>query len=457
MNPFVDGFELQRDFYQTGCTRNVKWRLDQLEKLRSELKKHEPAMMDALWEDFRKPPFETFLTETAALMQEIKWLKRNLLRWSRPARVPTNLPNLPGRSRIYHEPYGQSLIIGSYNYPFLLTLKPLISSLAAGNTAMVKPSELVVNSSALMREMLETCFTPEYVKVVEGGVEESSNLLELPFQKVFFTGSSRVGKIVMKAAAEHLSHLTLELGGKSPALILRDADLEKAAQRIAWGKFINAGQTCIAPDYVLIHEEDADIFLSYLSAQLKRMYGQQPLNSLHYASIVNQHHFQRLKALVDQSSVFYGGSFDSETKRISPTILYPCAISEPVMQEEIFGPLLPVITYRDDDEALNIIQSHEVPLAFYLFSRSSHAVKKWFSMVSFGGGCVNDVVMHIGNPNLPFGGRGSSGMGKYHRQAGLEEFSHSRSVLIHSNWFEPYFKYPPYTRAKLRIMRTILK
>lgn len=413
-------------------------------------------MNEAVFLDLRKSSLEFQMTEIASILHEIEWISAKLRKWTRPVPVRTNLVNLPGRSRVLIEPYGNSLIIGTWNYPFLLNVKPAVSALAAGNPVIIKPSEFSPNSSKILAEIIAASLPAEWCSVVGGGVQEVIELLKLPFDKIFFTGSSEVGKIIMRAAAENLPSLTLELGGKSPAFVLPDAAQPVTARRITWGKFLNAGQTCIAPDFILVHESVAKELIDHLAAQVLSMFGQDPSQSPAFGRIVDQRHFDRLVSMIDGRKTVIGGTHNRNDLYISPTILYPVSFSDPVMQEEIFGPVLPVIPYRDIQEAVNLVKSMTKPLALYVFTQSSRARDTILTSISFGGGCVNDTVVHIANPHLPFGGVGSSGSGRYHGKAGILEFSNQKSVMYKATWIDPFIRYPPYTHWKEKILRKLL-
>jgi aldehyde dehydrogenase (NAD+) len=351
---------------------------------------------------------------------------------------------------------GTSLIIGTWNYPYLLTLKPAVSSFAAGNTIILKPSEHSPASAQAIQEVVKSVFPEDWFRVVLGGIPEVTELLTLPFDKIFFTGSTRVGKIVMKAAAENLSSLTLELGGKTPALVLKDYPRNVTARRLVWGKCLNAGQTCIAPDYVLVDQAVAGELVDQIRSEIRHLFGEDPSTSDSYARIVDENHFCRLIGLIDRDKVVAGGQSDQVSRYISPTVLYPCSFDDPVMQEEIFGPVLPIIPYSDLDLTLKKLKSQPKPLAFYVFTKNKQMADSILGQIPFGGGCCNDTILHIANPNLPFGGVGPSGMGRYHGKAGFEEFSHRKSVLKKSVLIDPWFRYPPYTKLSNRIIRKLM-
>lgn len=449
-------FERQKQYFLAGNTRDIKHRIDSIRSLGNELTRHEKQINEAVFLDLRKSSFELFSTEIAGILHEIKWISAKLRKWTRPIAIRTNLVNLPGHSRVLIEPYGNTLIIGTWNYPFLLTVKPAVSALAAGNPVIIKPSEFSSHSSHILAEIIASALPPELCSVVEGGVLEVTELLKLPFDKIFFTGSTNVGKIVMRAAAENLSSLTLELGGKSPVFVLPDAVQPVTAKRIVWGKFLNAGQTCIAPDFILVHESVAENLIDNLAAQVLLMFGPDPSKSVAFGRIVDQRHFDRLISMIDEKNTVIGGIHNRNDLFISPTVLYPVSFSDPIMKEEIFGPILPVIPYSNLQDAVNLVRSLPKPLSLYVFNQSGKERDSIISNISFGGGCVNDTVMHIANPHLPFGGVGPSGYGRYHGKAGILEFSNQKSMIYKATWIDPFIRYPPFTGFKEKILRKLL-
>jgi len=447
----------QQRFFLEGRTRPLTFRKEQLQLLKRALRDSEQRLMEAIEADFGKSRYETYQTELAMIYHEINLVLRRLDRWASKKRVSTNLANFPGRSYLLPEPLGTVLIIGAWNYPYQLTLVPLVSAMAAGNTAIVKPSELPAQTSRAMAEILNAIFPPEYVLVQEGGVPETTELLQHRFDKIFFTGSTAVGRIVAQAAAKHLTPVTLELGGKSPVFVLPDADLRRTAQRIVWGKFLNAGQTCIAPDYVLVDQAIEAALVQDLKEEIEARFGRDGSSSEAYVRIIHQRHFERLLSLIDPRKVVCGGTSDRERLFLAPTLMKGVSFSDSVMTEEIFGPLLPVISYHGLDEAIASVKSRPKPLALYIFTRDGGAADRILSDLSFGGGSVNDTVTYISNSALPFGGVGESGMGKYHGEAGFREFSHVKSILKRSLWFEPSLKYPPYTPFKMKLLRFLME
>ncbi|RCU42812.1 aldehyde dehydrogenase [Chryseobacterium lacus] len=444
----------QKVFFATHKTKNVSYRIQQLEKLKSVLQEHEEMLYEAIHQDFGKSRFDTFTTEISLVLNDIEYFFKNLKRLSKPRKVATNLANIPGRSRIYFEPLGNVLVIGAWNYPYQLSLSPMVAAIAAGNTCIIKPSEVAANTMVAMAKIINENFDPELLHVAQGGVEETTEILQLKFDKIFFTGSTRVGKIVYEAAAKHLTPIVLELGGKSPAIVTESADFQIAAKRIVWGKFLNGGQTCVAPDYVLVNEKIKDKFLEYLRSYIQQ-FNYQP-DSEHYTRIINEKNFDRLVQLIDPEKIYTGGNHDRSRLFIEPTILHNISWDDKMMEEEIFGPILPVLTYPYFREALTEIQSREKPLAAYLFTNKEDEKKLFTSLVSFGGGCINDVIMHLSNPHLPFGGVGNSGMGHYHGRFSFETFSHQKAVLHRKWWGEPNLKYPPYSENKLKWIKRLL-
>jgi aldehyde dehydrogenase (NAD+) len=444
----------QRKYFNEGGTRNPKSRKAALKKLMNILKSSEARLNEAIMADFGKSEFDAYTSELSMIYSEIRFQLRHLKGFSRARRARTNVANKPGRYYVVPEPLGCSLIIGAWNYPYQLTLVPLIDAIAAGCTCILKPSEMAPATSKLLAELLNGNFPNEYVYVAEGGADVASALLALKFDKIFFTGSTRVGKIVYEAAAKNMTPVTLELGGKSPVFVTADANLEIAAKRIVWGKFLNAGQTCVAPDYVYVEEDVLPQFISLLKAQISfNKYGD---GSNNYTRIINERHFDRILGLIDPSKVVFGGGSNRSTLFIEPTIMSGVTWDDAVMQEEIFGPVLPLLTFKDLDDAIETVRSKERPLAAYVFSSRKSEQKAVIEGLSFGGGCVNDVVMHMVNENVPFGGVGASGIGSYHGRAGFDCFTHHKTIL-RKGYFETSLKYPPYSANHFRAIRRILK
>jgi len=445
----------QRDFFNANVTKDLHFRAEQLSKLKSLLQANEKRLFEAIYADFRKGEFETYATELGILYGDIGVALKKMRRWSRQKRVLTNLPNMPARSFIVPEPYGVCLIIGAWNYPYQLSFAPAIAALAAGNTVILKPSELSAHTSALMAELINNSFDPGVFRVIEGGVPETTALLKEKFDKIFFTGSVPVGNIVYQAAAKNLTPVTLELGGKSPAFVFADTNLDVTAKRLVWGKFLNAGQTCIAPDYVLVENKIKEKFLNAIKTQIDEF--RYSFENNNHIQIINERNFDRLVNLIDHTKIIYGGEHNRDERYISPTILNDLDFSHPVMDDEIFGPILPVIGFDDLEKVIAEVKNRPKPLACYVFTKSKQLRKKILYEISFGGGAINDTIMHISNPRLPFGGVGHSGTGSYHGEAGFRTFSHYKSVMYKPFRFEPNLKYPPYTEGKMKWLKRFLK
>lgn len=444
-------FEAQRRFFETGRTRPRAFREAQLRAFLAAIQRHEERIDEALREDLRKPPFEAWTTETSILLGETKHALTHLKRWMTPVRTFTPIVAQPARSAVHAQPLGPTLILGAWNYPVHLSLAPLIPAIAAGNVAIVKPSELAPASSSVVAEILHSTFSPDYIACVEGGVETSQSLLELPFAHYFYTGGTRVGKIVAKAAAEHLARCTLELGGKSPCIVSSKAHLEVAARRVAWGKWINAGQTCVAPDYVLCHEDVHDEFVALVERFVREMYGDDPQVSPDLGRIVDVRHHKRLVSLLDPEKIRFGGQHDDADRYLAPTLMTDVTWDDPVMQEEIFGPILPVLKIRSLDEVASHVRRAPNPLALYLFTEDADERDRIVDEVSFGGGCINNCVVHLADPNLPFGGIGTSGVGSYHGKHGFDAFSHYKGIIDANTTkvLDLPLKYPPFHQGKL--------
>ncbi len=441
-----------------GTTRPLQWRLEQLDRLDAALSAHSDAVLEALAKDLGKPDVEAYF-EVVAVRQEISLCRRQLRRWIAPKKVSVPLSQRPGRAEVIAEPLGCVLIIGPWNYPFHLAIQPLVSALAAGNTVILKPSEHAPATAQLISTLIEQAFPPEIVQVVQGDGSTAQALLAERFDHIFFTGGERIGKLVMAAAAQHLTPVTLELGGKSPAVVLRDADLEVTSRRLVWGKCLNAGQTCIAPDYLLVESSARASLIQALGERLTACFGEEPLDSSDLASIVNDAQYGRLSALLEQArergQVLLGGTCDPERRRIAPTVIQVNDREDPLMQEELFGPLLPILEVDGLEQAIEWINQRPKPLALYLFSSSQRNQETVLNKTSSGGVCFNDVVMQVGVPELPFGGVGASGMGAYHGKAGFDTFSHQRSVLRRPFALDLPFRYPPYA-GRLPLMRRLL-
>ncbi|MCR1841071.1 aldehyde dehydrogenase [Murimonas intestini] len=447
----------QQEFFKKGKTYSYEFRKEQLDKLRTSIKSHEQELLDALKKDLNKPAFEAYGTEIGLVLDELSFVRRHLKNWMKPERVHTSLVNFPSKSRIFKDPYGVALIMSPWNYPVLLTLDPLIGAIAAGNCAAVKPSNYSPNVSALIKKMLEEIYPAEYVSVIEGGREANQSLLSQKFDYIFFTGSVKVGKLVMESASHNLTPVSLELGGKSPCIVDETADLELAAKRIVWGKYINAGQTCVAPDYLLVHEKVKDELLEKIVFTIKKFYGPAPQASESFPKIVNMKHYERLMGLMGSGKVIIGGNGDAKRVQIAPTVLDEVSWDSPVMQEEIFGPILPVLTFSSMKEAMELVNDRPKPLACYYFTRKSERERSLLQKVSFGGGCINDTIMHLVSSHMPFGGVGNSGMGGYHGKDSFDTFSHRKSILKKSSLIDMPLRYPPYKDLYFKMMKMIMK
>ncbi len=445
----------QQDFFKTSQTYDVTYRIAALRKLKSALDKWENEILEALKEDLGKAPFEGYETELGICHAEIKHLLKHVKKWSVPERKATPIVHFPSSSYILKDPKGVVLIMSPWNYPLQLTICPLAAALAAGCTAVIKPSRYSKETSKVLSKMIEETFEEKYVSVVEGGHDVNEALLSLKWDHIFFTGSPRVGRVVMEAAAKSVTPVTLELGGKSPVIIDKSANLKLAATRLAWGKFLNAGQTCVAPDYVLIEKGLEDEFTSYFKEAIERMYSKKPLESPDLPKIINEHHYERLKSLLKCGKAVIGADYDDNSRRISPTLLRDVPLDSEVMKEEIFGPILPLISVSSVDEAISFIRDRESPLALYIFSSDKKAIKKIHRLCRFGGGCINDAVVHLSNPNIPFGGVGNSGLGSYHAKAGFDTFTHEKSILKKGLFPDIPIRYAPYG-DKLKLIRKLL-
>ncbi len=444
----------QRAFFDSKATKNIDFRIRQLKKLKKILKENIQLMDEAIYADFKKSAFECYITEHAMIFNDLNEAIKKVKNWAKVKNVPTNLLNLPAKSYIVPEPLGVSLVIGAWNYPYLLSLTPAIAAIAAGNTIILKPSEIPKNTSRVLAQLINTHFDPEFFLVVEGGIKETTELLEQKFDKIFFTGSVPVGKIVYRAAAKHLTPVTLELGGKSPAFITEKCNLPVSTKRLIWSKFLNAGQTCIAPDYVLVHASVKNEFLRLAKEEIEK--SQFSFENENYVQIVSEKNMQRLAKMIPVEKVYVGGNYEPGSRYFEPTLLTDITFEDKVMEEEIFGPILPVISYTHLDEAISLVKKGAKPLSCYVYTSNNAIKEKILSEVSFGGGCVNDSVMHITNSHLPFGGVGDSGIGSYHGLSGFNAFTHYKSILEKPTWLEPNLKYTPYTKNKLNLIKLIL-
>lgn len=437
----------QRQFYQSGATLPVTFRIQMLKKLYHTVKKYEAEIGKALTQDLGKSDFEAFMCETGLVLSEIGYMIKHTRRFAREHTVYTPLSQFAARSYKKPSPYGNTLIMSPWNYPFLLTLDPLADAIAAGNTAVVKPSAYAPATGGIVAKIIGECFAPQYVAVITGGRKENAELLNQKFDFVFFTGSQNVGREVLRCAAETLTPAVLELGGKSPCIVDGTAKLKLAAKRIVFGKFLNCGQTCVAPDYILCEKTVKEQLLKEIIAQVKKQYGEYPLANPDYGRIVNEKHFHRLLGLIDKDKTVFGGQTNKDTLQIAPTVLDRVTYQDAVMQEEIFGPVLPIITFEDFDEIYAHLSGGPKPLALYLFSEDKKRIKEVTSRVSFGGGCVNDVVIHLATSEMGFGGVGESGMGAYHGKTGFAAFSHSKSIVNKKTWIDLPMRYQPYNKG----------
>ena len=448
----------QRTFYFTGETRSAAFRKDMLLKLKAAIIANEAAIMEALHKDLRKSSFESYVTEIGFVLSSISHMIKHLEQWMEPEIVKTPVHLQPAKSFIVREPYGSVLIIGPFNYPFQLTLEPLVGAIAGGNCAIVKPSETSVHTTQIVKKILSETFSPDYIRVVEGEREETSALIHASFDYIFFTGSVAVGKVVMKAAAERLTPITLELGGKSPALVDQTANLQKAAERIIWGKLVNTGQTCVAPDYVLVHHTVKDQLVEEMTRAIRQFYGAEAVQSPDYGRIISRPHFERLVEIMEKEhdQIVFGGMMDKENLFIEPTLLDSITWDSASMEEEIFGPILPILTYDNLGEAMHRIRQLPKPLAAYMFTENEQAADYFTDNLSFGGGCINDTIAHVGNVNLPFGGVGPSGIGAYHGKFSFEAFTHAKSMMKKSTTIPMKLAFPPYGN-KLKLIKPLIR
>lgn len=449
--------EKQHRLFQEGATLPVSFRLSQLQKLKDGIRRYEEKLDQALEEDLGKSRMESYMCEIGLTLSELTWMQKHLRSLVREKRVATPLAQFAARSFRSPSPYGTVLIMSPWNYPVLLTLEPLIDAIAAGNTVVIKPSAYAEHTSAVLKEMLKECFPSEYVAVVTGGRAENKALLEQRFDKIFFTGGKTVGREVLRHAAEYLTPVTLELGGKSPCIVDKSAKIPLAAKRIVFGKYLNCGQTCVAPDYILCDRTVSDELILALQKEITAQFGEDPLKNPDYGKIINRKHYDRIMGLIDPDKVVCGGCGDGQSLRIAPTIMKNVTFSDTVMGEEIFGPVLPILTYDTLEEAINIVEEHPHPLALYLFSEDKGAQKKVLELCHFGGGCINDTIIHLATSAMPFGGVGESGMGGYHGKTGLETFSHFRSIVDKKTWMDLPIRYQRYSRMKERLLRVFLR
>ncbi len=454
----INELEIMRAYYDSGATRSYNYRKDQLVKFKKVLLKYEHEIYSALYSDLKKSKEESYATELGLLLAEINTMLKNLKQWMQPESVATQLVNLPSSSKIYRDPLGVVLIIAPWNYPFQLMMLPLAGAIAGGNCVVLKPSELAPATSTVIQKIVSEIFPQEYIKVVEGDgaavVPEMMNGFQ--FNHVFYTGSIPVGKIIYKMAAEKLVPVTLELGGKSPAIVEADADLEATAKRIVLGKFVNAGQTCIAPDYLLVHADIKEALLGKIIKTIEKFYTNDSVNSDDYGKIINESRFNKLVSYLLLGKTIYGGHHDRSKLHIAPTLIENVSIDSLLMTEEIFGPILPVITFHTTEEAMNIVQRNANPLSFYLFTKSNKKQNEWVDKISFGGGCINNSAWHFANKSFPFGGVGNSGMGAYHGKYSFKTFTREKPVMKTPTWFDPDLKYPPF-KGKMKLFKWVIR
>lgn len=451
-------FKNQKEFFESGKTINVDYRIKNLKKLNDIIKKNEDKILNELKKDLGKSNFEGYVTEVGILYDDINFHIKNVKKWSSEEKRKSPIVYYPSKSYIYKEPYGVTLIIGPFNYPFQLVIAPLIGAISAGNTAIIKPSENSRNIALLLEKLINENFPGEYLRVVNplGGKETVSLLLDKPFDYIFFTGSVRVGKLVMQKAAQHLTPVTLELGGKSPCIVDSDAKLKLAAKRIVWGKFLNAGQTCVAPDYLCVHKSVKDELLKLIINEIRIQFGENVRNSEDYPRIVNKSSLERLSGYLNDGKIYYGGNIDEDNLYMEPTLIIKPDLNSPLMSDEIFGPILPILVYEDLDNVIKFINHREKPLALYYFSESKKKIKYVLTSTTSGGVTINDTIIHVANPNLPFGGVGNSGVGKYHGKESFETFTHNKSVMKRGTFIEFNIRFAPY-KNRLNLVKRIMK
>ncbi|AVQ44583.1 aldehyde dehydrogenase [Clostridium botulinum] len=456
MESIRDMLKKQKSFFEKGYTKDINFRIEALKKLKHNIKMNETNIFKALKIDLNKSEFETFITEIGIVYDEINGAIKNIKKWSKSKKVKTSITNFLASSYIYNEPYGVALIMSPWNYPFQLIMAPLVGAISAGNCVLLKPSELAVETEKIIVKIIKETFSDEYIGVVTGGVKESEALLKEKFDYIFYTGGINVGKIVMRAAAENLTPITLELGGKSPCIVDKDANIDLAAKRITWGKFLNAGQTCVAPDYLVVHRNIKEKLISSIENYIIEFFGENAFESEEYPRIINERHFKRLEGYLKEGKIVSGGKTDISNLYIEPTIIEGINFKNRIMEEEIFGPIFPVIEFEDIDEVIDIIKNNPKPLALYYFSEDKEKQEFIIKNISFGGGCINDTIMHLSTSTLPFGGVGSSGMGSYHGRVSFETFSHKKSILKKSNLVDIKIRYAPF-KGKINLAKKLFK
>ncbi|MDE6585392.1 MAG: aldehyde dehydrogenase [Clostridia bacterium] len=449
--------ESQRAFFKSGKTLDVKYRIKHLKALYAAVKANLDLIHEGLYKDLGKSESESYMCETGLVLSELSYMIKRVKKFAKPQRVKTPLAQFKSKSYRLPSPYGNVLIMNPWNYPVLLSLDPLIDAIAAGNTAVVKLSAYSPNTNEAIKKVVESVFDPEYVAVIFGGRSINETLINSKFDYIFFTGSKSVGKLVYEKAAANLTPVTLELGGKSPCIVDETADIPLAAKRIVWGKFLNLGQTCVAPDYVLCAEAIHEKLIAEIKKQIEKQFGENPLQNPAYGKVISEKHFQRVCKLIDKSKAVHGGNADESTLKIEPTVLDNVSFDDAVMQEEIFGPVLPVLTYREDSEVIKYVSENDSPLALYVFSENKKRIKKFTTELGFGGGCINDVVIHLATSHMPFGGFGESGLGGYHGKAGFETFTHYKSIVNKSARIDLPMRYQPFKKSNDKLIKKFLK
>lgn len=456
MDNYIEYFNAQRDYFLKGNTKDYEFRIDKLKRLKEVIIKNEELIYEALYKDLHKSSFESYVSEIGFVMSEINYTIAHLKKWMKDKKVRNPLMHFPGKSVIVKEPLGTILIIGPWNYPIQLVLAPLIGAIAAGNCAIIKPSELSPNCDKVICKIIKEAFDPFYVRTISGGVLETTSLLKLKFDHIFFTGSTKIGKVIMEAASKNLTSLTLELGGKSPSIIDESVNLDVAVKSLLWGKFFNCGQTCVAPDYLFIHEKIKNDFLNLFKKTVREFFGEDPVKSEYYGRIVNSRNFNRLSSYLKDGDILYGGITDWEKLYISPTLIENCPIDSPIMEDEIFGPILPIMVYNDLSKVISFINSRPKPLALYFFSKNNKNINSILKNTSSGSVCINDTLSQITSPYLPFGGIGESGMGNYHGKWSFDTFTHEKSMMKKPFYLHMKIKYPPYT-APLKLVKKLFE
>ena len=448
---------LQRDFFNTGITLPVSYRIKALKELQDNIRKNQKEIAEALKKDLGKSEIEAFMCEIGLVLSEISFMLKHVRSYAKDKRVKSPLTNFPSSSFVKSSPYGVTLIMSPWNYPFLLSMDPLVDALSAGNTVILKPSAYSPATSCIIEKIIKESFDPQYVNVITGGRAENACLLEQKFDYIFFTGSQAVGKEVLRHAAQYLTPATLELGGKSPCIVDASAKIELTAKRLVWGKFLNCGQTCVAPDYLLCHSSVKEKLIACIKKEIKNQFGEEALKNPDYGKIINQKHFERLCSLINEDKIVYGGKRDSSSLQIEPTLLDNVSWEDSVMGEEIFGPILPVLTFDNDEEIYKLLQNKQMPLAFYLFSQNKKQIKEFTSRFSFGGGCINDCVIHLATSSMGFGGVGESGMGAYHGKVGFDTFSHKKSMVNRKTFMDVPLRNQPFSGLKYKLLKIFLR